>query len=86
MHKKKLPLISIKNTVEFELTNIILPVPVIEGAVPAEWPQNGDIRFEGISLRYDLEREPVITKLDLAIPAGQKVSSALSKLKKRPEK
>jgi ABC-type transport system involved in Fe-S cluster assembly fused permease/ATPase subunit len=46
-----------------------------ESSVPEDWPQEGHIHFEGISLRYDPEREPVITKIDLKIPAGQKVSA-----------
>jgi hypothetical protein len=41
--------------------------------VPEDWPQEGNIKFEGVSLRYDTEREPVMSKLDLTIPAGQKV-------------
>ncbi|KAJ9596446.1 hypothetical protein L9F63_012530, partial [Diploptera punctata] len=41
--------------------------------VPKSWPPKGDIVFEGVSLRYDENREPVISNLNLHIPAGQKV-------------
>uniref|UniRef100_A0A1B6CN95 Uncharacterized protein n=1 Tax=Clastoptera arizonana TaxID=38151 RepID=A0A1B6CN95_9HEMI len=43
------------------------------GIKPPCWPQKGDIKFQGVSLRYDTSREPVITNLNLHIPAGQKV-------------
>ncbi|PSN38190.1 hypothetical protein C0J52_15039, partial [Blattella germanica] len=42
-------------------------------SVPNSWPKKGDIMFEGVSLRYDENREPVISNLTLRIPAGQKV-------------
>ncbi|XP_063225209.1 ATP-binding cassette sub-family C member Sur isoform X2 [Bacillus rossius redtenbacheri] len=46
--------------------------------VPSSWPEKGDILFENVSLRYDKNRDPVITNLNLHIPAGQKVSVCLS--------
>ena len=49
--------------------------------VPKSWPPKGDIVFEGVSLRYDENREPVITNLNLHIPAGQKVSLLKKKRK-----
>lgn len=41
--------------------------------VPRAWPQKGNIVFEDVSLRYNTNREPVISNLNLHIPAGQKV-------------
>ncbi|RLU19415.1 hypothetical protein DMN91_007972 [Ooceraea biroi] len=37
------------------------------------WPNKGEIIFEDVSLRYDADRNPVITDLSLKIPAGQKL-------------
>jgi ABC-type multidrug transport system fused ATPase/permease subunit len=41
--------------------------------VPGSWPQKGNIVFEDVSLRYDTSRGPIISNLNLHIPAGQKV-------------
>ncbi|XP_062706758.1 ATP-binding cassette sub-family C member Sur isoform X3 [Aedes albopictus] len=40
--------------------------------VPISWPQKGDIVFENVSLRYESQKENVITNLNLTIPAGQR--------------
>lgn len=45
--------------------------------VPGSWPQKGNIVFEDVSLRYDTSRGPIISNLNLHIPAGQKVSIIL---------
>ena len=45
------------------------------GTVPQSWPEKGDIKYEGVSLRYDANRESIITNMNLHVPAGQKVSS-----------
>lgn len=42
------------------------------------WPENGDIEFRNVSMRYDDSREPVIRTLNLHIPAGQKVLRSYS--------
>jgi ABC-type transport system involved in Fe-S cluster assembly fused permease/ATPase subunit len=42
--------------------------------VPYSWPQKGNIVFEDVSLRYDTSRGPIISNLNLHIPAGQKVN------------
>ncbi|XP_077281722.1 sulfonylurea receptor [Temnothorax americanus] len=41
--------------------------------VANDWPNRGEIIFENVSLRYDADRNPVITDLSLKIPAGQKL-------------
>nr|XP_029714518.1 ATP-binding cassette sub-family C member Sur-like [Aedes albopictus] len=41
--------------------------------VPISWPQKGDIVFENVSLRYESQKENVITNLNLTIPAGQRI-------------
>ncbi|XP_046995474.1 ATP-binding cassette sub-family C member Sur [Schistocerca americana] len=41
--------------------------------VPKNWPMEGDIVFEDVSLRYDSGSQPVIHNLNLHIPAGQKL-------------
>ncbi|CAL7947692.1 unnamed protein product [Xylocopa violacea] len=41
--------------------------------VPDKWPSKGGIIFDNVSLRYDSQREPVISNLTLKIPAGQKI-------------
>lgn len=42
--------------------------------MPKVWPQKGEIKFEGVSLHYDSNREPVIKNLNLHVPPGQKVN------------
>lgn len=39
----------------------------------SDWPNKGEIVFENVSLRYNADRNPVITDLSLKILAGQKV-------------
>lgn len=41
--------------------------------VADDWPNKGEIVFENVSLRYDAERNPVVTDLSLKISPGQKV-------------
>ncbi|XP_053691966.1 ATP-binding cassette sub-family C member Sur [Sabethes cyaneus] len=41
--------------------------------VPISWPQKGDIVFENVSLRYESQKENVITNLNLTIPTGQRI-------------
>ncbi|XP_011881729.1 PREDICTED: ATP-binding cassette sub-family C member Sur [Vollenhovia emeryi] len=41
--------------------------------VANDWPNRGEIVFENVSLRYDADRNPVITDLSLKILAGQKL-------------
>ncbi|XP_067206473.1 ATP-binding cassette sub-family C member Sur isoform X2 [Linepithema humile] len=41
--------------------------------VADDWPNKGEIVFENVSLRYDAERNPVITDLSLKISPGQKL-------------
>ncbi|XP_071446866.1 ATP-binding cassette sub-family C member Sur isoform X2 [Hetaerina americana] len=41
--------------------------------VPNNWPCNGDIIFEGVTLTYDKTRDPVIRNLNVHIKTGQKV-------------
>ena len=46
-------------------------VPV---TVSASWPERGAITFTNVSLRYDETLASVVTKLNLDIAAGEKVS------------
>ncbi|KAG5347863.1 SUR protein, partial [Acromyrmex charruanus] len=41
--------------------------------IASDWPNRGEIVFENVFLRYDADRNPVITDLSLKIPAGQKL-------------
>ncbi|EGI61249.1 ATP-binding cassette transporter sub-family C member 9 [Acromyrmex echinatior] len=41
--------------------------------IASDWPNRGEIIFENVFLRYDADRNPVITDLSLKIPAGQKL-------------
>ncbi|XP_058815986.1 ATP-binding cassette sub-family C member Sur [Topomyia yanbarensis] len=41
--------------------------------VPISWPKKGDIVFENVSLRYESQKENVITNLNLTIPTGQRI-------------
>jgi hypothetical protein len=53
-------------------------LPLFTGiTVPRLWPQKGNIVFEEVSLRYDTSRGPVVSNLNLHIPAGQKVNIVL---------
>ncbi|ETN61558.1 hypothetical protein AND_006763 [Anopheles darlingi] len=42
-------------------------------SVPISWPLRGDIVYEGVTLRYENQKENVITNLSLTIPAGQRL-------------
>ncbi|QHC34360.1 thiol reductant ABC exporter subunit CydC [Komagataeibacter xylinus] len=44
----------------------------LEGTQPA--PAGTDIRFEQVSFRWDEARAPVLDRLDLSIPAGQRIA------------
>lgn len=46
---------------------------ILGSQVANDWPDRGEIVFENVSLRYDADRNPVITDLSLKILAGQKV-------------
>ncbi|XP_051156850.1 ATP-binding cassette sub-family C member Sur-like isoform X2 [Leptopilina boulardi] len=41
--------------------------------IPSDWPKIGAIVFDNVSLRYDLQQEPVVTNLDLVIPTGMRL-------------
>ncbi|KAK3919142.1 ATP-binding cassette sub-family C member Sur [Frankliniella fusca] len=41
--------------------------------VSPSWPEYGEIQFKNVSLRYDINRDPVIRHMTLHIPAGQKI-------------
>ncbi|EDW52361.1 GM11960 [Drosophila sechellia] len=41
-------------------------------SVPISWPQRGDINFDNVSLRYEGQKQNVISNLTLKIPAGQR--------------
>ncbi|XP_017042869.2 ATP-binding cassette sub-family C member Sur [Drosophila ficusphila] len=42
-------------------------------SVPISWPQRGDIHFDNVSLRYEGQKQNVISDLTLKIPAGQRI-------------
>ncbi|XP_053672383.1 ATP-binding cassette sub-family C member Sur [Anopheles nili] len=42
-------------------------------SVPISWPLRGDIAYEAVSLRYENQKENIITNLNLTIPAGQRL-------------
>ncbi|KAH8334240.1 hypothetical protein KR059_007880 [Drosophila kikkawai] len=42
-------------------------------SVPISWPQRGDISFDNVSLRYEGQKQNVISDLTLKIPAGQRI-------------
>lgn len=52
----------------------IEPLFFSDKPVPISWPQKGDISFENVSLRYEDQKENVVTDFTLYIPAGQRVS------------
>lgn len=43
------------------------------GFVPQRWPLRGEIRFEGVTLRYDHSHEVAVSSITLHITPGQKV-------------
>lgn len=45
----------------------------IDKPVPISWPHRGDITFENVSLRYENQKENIITNLNLIVPAGQRL-------------
>ena len=42
--------------------------------MPISWPQKGDIVFENVTLKYENQKNSIITGMNLTIPAGQRVS------------
>uniref|UniRef100_A0A182WGN4 Uncharacterized protein n=1 Tax=Anopheles minimus TaxID=112268 RepID=A0A182WGN4_9DIPT len=42
-------------------------------SVPISWPLRGVIVYEDVSLRYENQKENIITNLNLTIPAGQRL-------------
>ncbi|XP_053666960.1 ATP-binding cassette sub-family C member Sur [Anopheles marshallii] len=42
-------------------------------SVPISWPLRGVIVYDGVSLRYENQKENIITNLNLTIPAGQRL-------------
>ncbi|XP_061511303.1 ATP-binding cassette sub-family C member Sur isoform X2 [Anopheles gambiae] len=48
-------------------------VPFSYKTVPISWPLRGVIVYEGVSLRYENQKENIITNLNLTIPAGQRL-------------
>ncbi|XP_035915035.1 ATP-binding cassette sub-family C member Sur isoform X3 [Anopheles stephensi] len=50
-----------------------LEAPLSYKSVPISWPLRGDIVYEGVSLRYENQKENIITNLNLTIPAGQRL-------------
>lgn len=45
----------------------------IDKPVPISWPHRGDITFENVSLRYENQKENIVTNLNLVIPSGQRL-------------
>ncbi|XP_073995302.1 sulfonylurea receptor isoform X2 [Rhodnius prolixus] len=45
----------------------------VNGFVPRCWPAKGEIKFIGVSLRYDQRHEVAVSNLNLFIPPGQKI-------------
>lgn len=41
--------------------------------MPISWPHKGDICFENVTLRYENQKDNIITNLNLVIPAGQRL-------------
>lgn len=41
--------------------------------MPISWPQKGEIVFENISLKYENQKENILTNFNLIIPAGQRI-------------
>jgi len=62
-------------SVEYNNKNVIVFF-FSDQSVPISWPQRGDIHFDNVSLRYEGQKQHVISNLTLKIPAGQRVSSA----------
>lgn len=54
-------------------TSVNFIYPILGLRVANDWPNRGEIVFENVCLRYDADRNPVITDLSLQILAGQKV-------------
>lgn len=41
---------------------------------PKDWPQRAKLIFKDMSLRYDVDSDPVLKNLDIVIESGWKVS------------
>ena len=48
--------------------------PGENGDVPEEWPNHGNITFEGVSASYDSSLELVLSNISISIKAGEKVA------------
>ena len=51
-----------------------LPIESTGGSpAPEGWPTRGDVRFEGVTLRYEQDRPPALDDVHFHAPAGEKV-------------
>lgn len=54
---------------------------VCEGPLPpADWPSEGEIEFQDVSLQYSAELDPVVRNFSVHIKAGQKVDHSFLRL------
>lgn len=44
---------------------------------PKDWPQRAKLIFKDMSLRYDVDSDPVLKNLDIVIESGWKVSCTI---------
>jgi ATP-binding cassette subfamily C (CFTR/MRP) protein 2 len=49
------------------------PLATTQGAPPKLWPARGEVRFEGVSLRYRPELPPAVERLSLTVAPGEHI-------------
>lgn len=68
---------SVERIVEYSEMDTREAAPIVESyRPPKEWPSVGEIRFEGMSMRYKAGAPLILKDINLVIPGGSKVGVA----------
>ncbi|TNY24017.1 hypothetical protein DMC30DRAFT_371993 [Rhodotorula diobovata] len=66
-------IVSVERVQEYTQLESEAPLEIPENAPPADWPQQGNIRFEHVKARYRKDLDLVLRDVNFDIPAGSKV-------------
>lgn len=72
-HEKNVVCMSIFWFDFFFFLNYVCNIFFLDKSVPISWPQKGEIVFENISLKYENQKENILSNFNLIIPAGQRI-------------
>jgi len=71
--RPKYSIVSVERVQEYTQLESEAPLEIAENAPPADWPQQGNIRFEHVKARYRKDLDLVLRDVNFDIPAGSKV-------------